>query len=131
MVMKRFLRAFVSYDYETCRSLLVPDATISITRRYQGGAYQSEHLSAQEWLDQVGETGVKEIEDFSVDIHESAGLEHTHGATAVLRFTATGMTGQGMFVNTGFDTGSLIETPDGWRIIHYSSFEDFRWEGSN
>ncbi len=125
VVMVKFLQAFVDYDYATCRSLLVPGATITITRRYQDGAYQSVHQDARVWLDEVGATGVKEVEDFTVDILETAGLRHTHGATAVVRFTATGMTSQGKFVNAGFDTGSLIETVDGWRILHYSSFEHF------
>ncbi len=127
LVMTRFLRAFVAYDYDTCRSLLAPGATISITRSYRGGDYQISQQDARKWLDDVGESGVKQIEGFSVDIHETAALEHVHGATIVLKFTSSGMTGQGQFVNTGFDSGNLVETPDGWRILHYSSFEAFSW----
>ena len=127
LVMTNFLQAFVAYDYETCRSLLMPGATITITRRYQDGAYQSVHQDAHAWLDEVGATGVKEIEDFSVDILETTELIHDHGATAVVQFISTGMTSQGLFVNNGFDTGSLIETANGWRILHYSSFEHFSW----
>ncbi len=127
LVMKTFLRAFVAYDYETCRSLLAPGATIAITRRYRGGPYEHVYQTAGEWLNEVGDSGVKELEDFSVDIHETASLFHEHGATVVVRFTATAGAGGGIFQNLGFDTGSLINTEDGWRIIHYSSFEDFRW----
>jgi len=126
-VMANFLQAFVDLDYEVCRSFLAPAATITITRRYQDGSYQSSHQDARDWLDEVGATGVKEIKDFKVDILEIIGLEHDHGATVVLRFTATGMTGQGMLVNKGFDTGNLVETANGWRILHYSSFEHFNW----
>ena len=129
VVMTKFLKAFVAYDYGICRSLLAPGATITITRRYQDGDYQSTHQDARVWLNEVGATGVKEIEDFAVDILETAALVHAHGATVVLRFTATGMASQGMFANKGFDTGSLIETVDGWRILHYSSFEHFSWSG--
>ena len=127
LVMKTFLRAFVAYDYETCRSLLAPGATIAITRRYRGGPYEHDYQTAGEWLNEVGDSGVKELVNFSVDIHETASLIHEHGATVVARFTATAGAGGGIFQNLGFDTGSLINTEDGWRIIHYSSFEDFRW----
>lgn len=130
MVMTKFLQAFVARDYETCRFLLAPGATITITRRYQQGTYQSQHQDARDWLDEVDAGAVKGIKDFKVDILETAGLVHAHGATAVLRFTSTGMTGRGKFENTGFDTGSLIETADGWRILHYSSFEHFSWSGA-
>ncbi len=127
-VMVAFLKAFEVYDYDTCRSLLLPDATITITRRIRGGSYESQHLSAWDWLDQVGGTGVHDIEGFTVNILETSSLVHAHGATATVRFQATGNTGGGLFTNNGFDTGSLIKTPDGWRILHYSSFEDFSWE---
>ena len=127
-VMVTFLKAFEVHDYKACRSLLLPDATITITRRLQGGSYESRHLSAWDWLDQVGATGVHDIEGFTVTILETSQLEHTHGATATVRFRATGNTGGGLFTNDGFDTGSLLKTTEGWRILHYSSFEDFTWE---
>ncbi len=127
-VMVTFLKAFEVHDYNTCRSLLLPDATITITRRIQGGSYESQHLSAWDWLDQVGGGGVHDIEGFTVNILETSSLEHAHGAAATVRFQANGNTGRGLFTNNGFDTGSLIETPEGWRILHYSSFEDFKWE---
>jgi len=125
-VMTRFLKAFVAYDYETCRSLLAPGASMAITRRYYGEPYVHVYQDANKWLDEVGESGVKELKDFSVDIHETASLMHGHGATVVLRFTASGGASYGQFQSLGFDTGSLIDTPEGWRILHYSSFEEFR-----
>ena len=67
-VMVTFLKAFEVHDYDTCRSLLLPDATITITRRMRGGSYESQHLSAWDWLDQVGGTGVHDIEGFTVNI---------------------------------------------------------------
>ena len=126
-VMTKFLKAFVAYDYDTCRALLAPGASIAITRRYRGGPYEHVYQKASDWLNEVGDTGVKELEGFSVDIHETVGLTHEHGATVIARFTATAGAKSGRFENLGFDTGSLINTPDGWRILHYSSFEDFRW----
>lgn len=129
-VMVTFLEAFVDGDYDTCRSLLLPEATITITRRMQGGGYESQHLAASAWLDQVGQTGVHEIEDFTAHVLETMALEHEHGATATVRFRATGNTGRGVFANNGFDTGSLIRTAEGWRILHYSSFEDFSWKAN-
>lgn len=127
--MREFLLAFVAGDYDACHALLAPDATITIKRSYQGGPIETVHQSAAQWLNEVGATGVKEIEGFAANIHESAGLVHEHGAVAVVRFTASGMTGRGAFRNLGFDTGNLVNTPEGWRIVHYSSFEDFRWDG--
>ena len=99
---------------------------MAITRRYYGEPYDHVHQDANKWLDHVGDTGIKELNDFSVEIHESASLIHDHGATVVLRFTASGGASYGEFQSLGFDTGSLIETPEGWRILHYSSFEEFR-----
>ena len=129
-VMTQFLKAFVAYDYDACRSLLAPGASMAITRRYYGAPFEHVYQDANTWLDEVGDTGIEELKDFSVDIHETASLMHKHGATVVLRFTASGGASYGQFQSLGFDTGSLIETPEGWRILHYSSFEEFRRSGA-
>ena len=125
-VMARFLNAFVAYDYDICRSLLAPDATMTIIRRDETDVYEHLIQPADEWLDEVGSSGVKGLDSFSVDILEASTLTHSHGATVTLKFTAKGRAGTYRFESSGFDTGNLVETPDGWRILHYSSFEDFR-----
>lgn len=125
-VMARFLNSFVAYDYETCRSLLAPEATISIVRRDGEPSYEHSIQPAADWLAQVAASGVKYLDSFSVDIHDVVSLKHDHGATVMLKFSATGHVGSYSFQSSGFDTGNLIETPDGWRILHYSSFEDFK-----
>jgi len=125
-VMTRFLNAFVAYDYDACRSLLAPDATISIVRRDGEDSYKHSFQSAAEWLDKVGFSGVKNLDSFSAQIHDVSILVHIHGANVVLKFSAEGRAADYRFVSSGFDTGNLIKTSEGWRILHYSSFEEFR-----
>ena len=124
-VMTRFLHSFVAYDYETCRSLLAPGATIAIVRRDGGDEYEHSFQPAADWLDGVEKSGVKDLDSFSVEIRDAVTVQHAHGATVIVKFTAAGNTGAYGFASSGFDTGNLIETPDGWRILHYSSFEEF------
>lgn len=127
LVMRQFIQSFQDYDYDACRALLSPGATVSITRRYPGKPYVSTHQDALIWLGEVGSSGVREVEGFEIEVHETMGLLHDHGATVIVRFTASGMAERGKFSNLGFDTGSLIRTDEGWRIQHYSSFEEFQW----
>ena len=123
----RFLNAFVAYDYDTCHSLLAADATIATARRYKDGPYRHVFQTKDEWLDSVRESGITGLEDFSVEIHETTSLVHEHGATVMIRFTSSGGSEGRVFRGLGIDTASLIETQDGWRILHYSSFEEFQW----
>lgn len=125
-VMTTFLNSFVAYDYETCGSLLADDATITIIRREGDDNYEHSFQSAAEWLDKVGESGVKGLDSFTVEIHDTNSLEHQHGAIVMLKFSAKGNAEAYGFLSSGFDTGNLILTTEGWRILHYSSFEEFR-----
>ncbi len=124
-VMVRFIKSFVKYDYDTCRDFLAPGATIAIVRRDGTDEYAHSIQPASDWLERVGKGGVKDLDSFSVDIHDAATLEHHHGTTVVLKFSAKGRAKAYRFKSSGFDTGNLIQTPDGWRILHYSSFENF------
>ncbi|MDJ0751428.1 MAG: nuclear transport factor 2 family protein [Woeseiaceae bacterium] len=124
-VMTEFLEAFVDYDYATCLSLLAPGATITIVRSEDSVDYGRSHKTAAEWLGEVRNSGAKDLENFSVSILEASRLDHRHGTTVTLKFTASGNAGPFDFSNYGFDTGNLVRTNDGWRIVHYSSFESF------
>lgn len=123
-VMTTFLQAFVNYDYVLCQSLLAPGATVSIVRS-EGAGFNHAHMPAGEWLREVEHSGVKDLTGFRVEIQQQRELRHRHGATVTLKFVAYGDAGPATFENHGFDTGSLIQTDHGWRILHYSSFESF------
>jgi len=125
--METFLNAFVASDYTTSRSLLADGATISIVRKDGGEDYEHTMQSASEWLESVAATGVKDLDSFTILIQDTTQQRHPHGATVTLKFTARGA-GEGfVFANNGFDTGNLIRTENGWRILHYSSFEAFSY----
>lgn len=123
--MVTFLKAFVDYDYDTCRALLAEGSTITIIRRDGADDYSHSIQSAAEWLNGISESGVKSLDEFSVDIHQLVSLEHQHGTTVTVKFSAKGKAAAFDFTSTGFDTGNVIHTSQGWRILHYSSFENF------
>ncbi|MDJ0761242.1 MAG: nuclear transport factor 2 family protein [Woeseiaceae bacterium] len=124
-VMVEFLEAFVAYDYATCLSLLAPGATITIVRRDDSVDYSRSYKSAAQWLQEVGSSGAKDLANFSVSILETSRLDHRHGSVVTVKFAASGNAGVFDFFNYGFDTGNLVKTNEGWRIVHYSSFESF------
>lgn len=59
------------------------------------------------------------------DSRQITALDQPHGASVTLKFLASDRMGTAVFTNHGFDTGSLIDTNAGWRILHYSSFKAF------
>lgn len=125
VIMETFLRSFVAYDYERCRSLMADGATITIIRQDGTQEFERSMQSATDWLNTIEQSGVKGLDTFQVEVHDIASQTHRHGATVTVKFTATGSAPGMAFANSGFDTGNLIETAEGWRIAHYSSFESF------
>ncbi len=125
VVMEHFLTAFVAYDYKTCAELLTNDATISIIRKDGNDKYASSHGSAHDWLSNIESSGVKDLDEFTVEILGTVSQTHHHGSTVTLKFNAKGVAEQFSFISSGFDTGNLVQTEAGWRIRHYSSFEEF------
>ena len=125
-VIKGFLRAFVDFDYDTCRTYLADGATILIVRRQQGGEFETEFLDANLWLDQVQDS-VKMLEDFQIEFFDYATLQNGHGVTVLLKARSTAKAPGGAFTNNETSSTVMIPTEDGWKILQYSMFEDFTW----
>lgn len=125
-VVKSFLKAFVDFDYDTCRALLADGANILIVRRQQGGDFETEFLDANLWLDQV-QSSVKMLEDFQVRFFDVATFENGHGFTVLLKAQSTAKAPGGAFTNNETSSTVLIEVGGEWKILQYSMFEDFTW----
>ena len=125
-VLKSFLRAFVDFDYDTCRAYLAEGATILIVRRQQGGEFETEFLDANLWLDQV-QANVKMLENFEVQFFDTATFQNGHGATVLLKARSTARAPSGAFTNNETSSAVMVPVEGEWKILQYSMFEDFTW----
>ena len=125
-VLKDFLKAFVAFDYDTCRGYLADGANILIVRRQRGGEFETEFLDANQWLDQV-QANVKLLEDFKIEFFDTATLQNGHGVTVLLKARSTAKAPSGAFTNNETSSAVLIPVDGEWKILQYSMFEDFSW----
>lgn len=118
---ERFLQAFEKRDFATLRTLFAPGATVAAV--WLAEAKVPTTMQAEEWL-KVTEEELAGLETISIDRLETTSLSFADGSVVSVLFHSTGTVPGGLtFTNDGIDTYVLIETGEGWKILHYSYIE--------
>lgn len=126
---REFMAAFAAKDMERVGAMFAPNAVVQ-RARLGDGEPELVQLEVADWLVEAAD-GIDGVQDFRIEVLDSASLAFDDGVTVSVRFRATGSVGEGMsFVNDGVDTFSLVSVGGAWRIVLYNSFEKLRFAGA-